>query len=346
MMTRMQIYHVLLAGMFALSKATYGHAESQITHKEIIFKQPILHGIDDNFHVPLAEHRYPDERWFNLILWQPNPTRADGRLVPSSWSAGDKTGFYPKPPLEQHQASFQDSAGESTVQIEGDTVAAYITSSDLPGGSPGNKMMITPEFRLPPSRHLFPFKREGGAIVTSLELQVPVAEDLNRPGNYTYVEPYLVFMDPNAKVLISYGIVLFHNAPMGRTSIPNQDTLHRTEVGPYDERSHSYQVGNPLAPDSRVVSALPGSTLFQTHPWKGWRPFQFAILKRNFEVALKSLKDKDPTFVGSTDPADYELIRWHLNAEIQFATSAARLGWSLRNAEIDITPVNDLTVLH
>src|SRR5215472_11627449 len=62
----------------------------------LVFEQPTLTGIRGNFHVPQAEHRYPDEHPFNLLLWQVNPNRSDGELVPTTWKAGDRTGFYPK----------------------------------------------------------------------------------------------------------------------------------------------------------------------------------------------------------------------------------------------------------
>lgn len=45
--------------------------------QKILFEQPALTGIAGNFHVPPAEHKYPDAQPFNLVLWQPNPNRPD-----------------------------------------------------------------------------------------------------------------------------------------------------------------------------------------------------------------------------------------------------------------------------
>jgi hypothetical protein len=102
-------------------------------------------------------------------------------------------------------------------------------------------------------------------------------------------------------------------------------------------------VGNPLAFDSRVVTPLAGTTLFQTQTWTGWRVFNFAITQQNFTTALQSLKDKEPTFGGSDNPADYALMEWHLNAELTFATGPAELGWSLRGAELAVVPTETLS---
>src|ERR1700722_11228776 len=155
--------------------------------KRTIYSQPILSGVAGNFHVPKVEKRYPSEQVFNLILWQVNASRPDGQLVSTNWRAGDKTGFYPSDPLSEHQSAFRDEDGSSTVQIEKGTVGVYLNSGDLPNQSSGDKMMITPEFRQPKEQWIYPFAEPGKAVVESLQLQIPVANDLDQPGNMTYV---------------------------------------------------------------------------------------------------------------------------------------------------------------
>ena len=119
------------------------------------------------------------------------------------------------------------------------------------------------------------------------------------------------------------------------------------EVGGFDEPTGSFQVGNPILLNSRVLRVMKGSTQFQTHPWTGWRPFRFAINYDNFEAALQALKIANPTFKGSADPRDYALVEWHLNAEIQFASGPAKLGWSMRNAQIVLCTIErDETCSH
>ncbi len=319
--------------------AQFASAQTAPFQQEIIFKQPTLNGIAGNLHVPLAEHKYPNDHPFNVIVWQPNPSRPDGQLVPSNESVGDLTGFYPTQPLDKHQVAFRSGAGSSAVQIEGDTVGVYLSSSDLPNASPGHKMMITPAFLFPKKIRIF--EREDRSILCRLNLQVPTAQDLNRAGNFTYVLAEFVFEDRKTKTQISYGVNLFHHNP-ARVPPPTKQYLQLTEVGPYDAPSHSFQVGNQLALDSRVVTPLAGTTLFQTQPWTGWRLFNFAITQQNFIAALRSLMDKEPTFDGSDNPADYALIEWHLNAELTFASGPAKLGWSLRGAELAVVQTQTL----
>jgi hypothetical protein len=303
----------------------------------VVFVQPVLGGIASNFHVPPAEHKYPSDKPFNLVLWQPNPGTLDGQLVPTDWPAGDKTGLYPAAPLTEHQAGFRTAAGTSTVQIDGGAVGVFLTSRDLPNGSPGNKMMITPAFKPAKEQRVFPFAEPRIAVVNSLELQVPWARDLNQKGNYTYVVAILVLEDRKTGTQISFeGDLFHHNVHPGRAQ--TRELLQQNEVGPYDEPSHSFQVGNPIMPGSRVITILPGSTQWQTQPWRGWRPFKFAITRANLQAALAALRAKAPGFRSSDDPADYALTEWHLNAEMQFGSGPAELGWSMRRAQITLAP--------
>jgi hypothetical protein len=302
------------------------------TAPDIIFQQPILGGIHGNFHVPPAEHRYPTEQPFNLVLWQPNPNRSDGQLVPTNWLAGKMTGFYPSAPLAEHQAGFRDVAGASTAQIDGDTVGVYLNSADLTAGSHESKMMITPAVMLPKNKIVYPFSAAGSAILNSLELQVPVAISQNRPGNLAYVVINLLFEDRQSKTKISYAVDLFHHS-LRAAPPPPPERLQQTELGKFDPNTQSFQVGNPLAYGSRVVTVVPGSTLFQTTPWKGWRLFQAEINERDFSNALHALEG-ETAFHGSGSPADYRLIEWHLNAELMFGSGPAELGWSMRHAKV------------
>jgi len=146
-----------------------------------------------------------------------------------------------------------------------------------------------------------------------------------------------VLEDRRTRTQISYEAVLFHHsisAPRPQTP----DLLRKNEVGAYDEESHSFQVGNPLVPGSRVLTALAGSTPWQTQPWRGWRPFKVAITRANFKAALAALKEKAPAFKGSQDPVDYALVEWHLNAEMKFGSGPAELGWSMRRARLALVP--------
>jgi len=314
-------------------------AHAQAGDQTIIFQQPVLDGVAGNFHVPKAERgEYSKER-FNMLLWQANPGRPDGLLIPSHRSVADKTGFQPSNPLEKYQAAFRDSDDTTTVQIEGDTVGVYLNSKDLPTQSMEDKLMITPEIRLSKEQQFRPFEKPGMALVNSFELQIPVAQDMDRKGNFTYATADFTFLDLKNDTKISYGVHIFHHSTRPKRNI---ERLTEKEVGGFDAPSHAYQVGNPIIAGSRVVTVLNGSAQYQEEPWTGWRVFKFAITRNDFETALKSLKEQNPSYPGSVDPADYTLAEWHLNAELKFGSGPAEMGWSMRHASLALVPENRL----
>ena len=153
----------------------------------------------------------------------------------------------------------------------------------------------------------------------------------------TYVVSDLQFVDTGTGTRISYETALFHHS-MNTGSPLTPAALEAREVGAFDGPSQSFQVGNPIAPGSRVITLLAGSTLFQHGTWTGWRRFRGAITYANFKTALASLKKKSPAFKASDNPADYELTQWHLNAELKFGAGPAELGWSMRHAKVALLP--------
>jgi hypothetical protein len=313
-----------------LSSAAGAQANAAPT---VLFAQPSMDGIVNNFFVPPAEHRPPPVGIFSLLLWQPNPNREDGELVPTEWAAGEKTGFYASLPLARHQAGFRNAQGSSTVQADGDTVGAYINSTDLPAGSHQFKMMITPQIIFAPADQVRPYEQSGRALVVSLELQVPTAVDGHNDGSDTYVNADLVFVDRNRNTKISYGCNLFFNGHP-----------HRRPVGniALDLDTQNTMINSALGWQHDWLTAL-GSSASQSAPWKGWKAFNFAITEKNFASALAALNQKNPDARASVNPADYTLVQFHLNAELHFKTSAAELGWSMRHAKIVIT---DAALIH
>jgi hypothetical protein len=309
---------------------------------KVIFEQPQLTGPAGSFHVPLAENGYPSEHPFNLLLWQPNPDRPDGQLVPTSWDAGSKTGFEPDEPLADHQLGFRDESGASTVQAEGDTIGAYLNSKDLTKGSGGDKMMITPELKLPPGGRIHPFATPGMALAGSLELQVPTAHDSDKYGNLTYVVSDFSFEDKRTRTKLSYHFSLFRDSPAKGDTQPTAEWMRDAEVGGLDGPSHSYMVGNPVATGGRLITLLAGCAPYQNQPWRGWKLFRAAITEDNFKLALQDLKANAKGFKGSLDPADYEFVGWHLNAELKYETGPAELGWSMRHAKIMLLRADQL----
>lgn len=260
-----------------------------------------------------------------MVLWQPNPNRADGTLVPVDWKAGDKTGFYPSAPLDKHQAGFRNAPGVSVLQIDGNTVGAYLNSADLPEGSHNFKMMMTPELSVAPAAQVHPFAQGGRAILVSLDLQVPTAADGHNPGSLTYVSADLMFVDRTRGTKISYGCNLFFNGH-----------AHREAGGHIrlDEDSQNMMINSVVGLDNAWLVAQPGSAVSQSEPWRGWKTFRFAITEKNFDAALAAFAQKDPGTKVSITPADYAFAKFHLNAELNFRAAPAELGWSMRNAKI------------
>jgi hypothetical protein len=294
----------------------------------VLIEQPPLDGIAGNFFVPPAMHQQPPVGVFALILWQPNPNRADGMLVPTAWAAGSKTGFYPTKPIEKHQAGFRDAEGTSTAQADGDTVGAYINSADLPGGSHGYKMMITPEFIMSPEARVHPFGQPGHELLVTLDLQVPTAVDAHRDGSETYINADLVFLDAERGTKISYGCNLFFNGH------PNRQPGGHIRL---DSDTQNMMINSVVGLRNAWLTAQPNSTASQSAPWKGWKTFSFAITEQNFAEALRALQQRQAS--ASTNPSDYTFVRFHLNAELHFNVAPAELGWSMRRARIVDAPV-------
>jgi hypothetical protein len=292
---------------------------------DVLFEQSSLDGVEGkgNYLVPLAEHRPPPTGVFHMIMWQPNPSRSDGMLVPTGWRAGDKTGFYPSDPVDRHQGGFRDAPGSSVLQIDGDTVGAYINSADLPGGSNGYKMMMTPETSVAPEAQVHPFAQSGRAILVSLELQVPTAVDAHHAGSTTYVSADLLFVDRSRGTKISYGCNLFFNGH------PHRELGGHVRL---DEDSHNMMINSVVGMDNAWLITQPGSAISQSAPWRGWKTFRFAITEKSFIAALSAYNQQAAGV--SMNPGDYTFAKFHLNAELNYRTSAAELGWSMRHARV------------
>jgi len=78
-------------------------------------------------------------------------------------------------------------------------VGVYLNSSDLPGGSPEFKFMITPQFTIPKTARQFPFAKKDAVVEMSLELQVPVAVNANVKGTILMRTPCFYFLTGRAK---------------------------------------------------------------------------------------------------------------------------------------------------
>jgi hypothetical protein len=283
----------------------------------VLFEQPLESGIAGHLFVPLATHTPPPTGVFELILWQPNPSRPDGELVPSEWNASSQTGLTLTSSLTATQRGFQDKTGTTTAQMDGDTVGAYLNSEDLPSSPTGQKMMITPQFSFVPGNEPVPFSSSNSSLSASMDLQVPTAL-----GTDTYVLADFLFVDPNG-VRICYGVKLFTNG-----------ASHPIVGTNYNVDGNSYELNSPLGVDERFVTKAQGSASATGTPWLGWQHFEWSISQSQFAAALNYLVAQFPAKVQSTDPAQYVLAQVHLNAEFHFAPAPAELGWSMRGWKI------------
>jgi len=317
----------LVAGLMLiaiLTRAGTGDAGAQA--RKVLFEQPAVDDLARSFLVPEADPRHPippPADRFILILWQPNPKRSDGTLVPTSWSAGDKTGFYPTPPLE-HQLGFEDRYGTTTVQAQAGVVGAYLNAQEVSPATDFGGLMITPQFRWSNASAARPFSDPARALLVSLELQVPTASDANRPGSGAFVLADLEFTDRKSGTKLSYGSKLFFNGHGDSNSL---------DIG-FDAPSESIMVNAPDEDGSPTLLWVPGSDHFTGTPWRGWRTFSYTVTGRAFSFALDRVRDRYPNANASQDPADYRLTMFHLNAEVRHGGGPAELGWSMRNARI------------
>jgi len=307
----------LPAFSITVSSAGGSSSSSQAT---ILFEQPQLSSIADNFVVPPATHTPPPKGKFTLVLWQADRFTSNGLLVPTGWDAGTQTGFTPSAAMTG-QLGFQNKPGTSTAQMEADAVGAYINSQDLPQSSADQKMMITPQFTFPLGAQPMPFASPDSSLHGSLDLQVPAAT-----GSDVYVVADLLFEGPNG-ARISFGIAIFRNG--GVSSVVTSG---------YDSPSNSYILNSPLGVDQRFVTQASNSAAATGTPWSGWRHFEWRVSENQFVDALQYLTGAFPGKLTSTDPVHYVLTKVHLNAEFHTKGQQAELGWSMRGLKLWTTP--------
>jgi hypothetical protein len=300
--------------------AGVGSTAQAATTGTILFEQPLVSGIAGNFFVPPATHSPPPKGVFEMVLWQPDRFTANGLPVPTGWDAGARTGFIPGS-ASIAQLGFQNKAGTSTGQMEGDTVGAYLNSQDLPVSTSDQKMMMTPQFIFLAGSQPMPFLSAQSALHGALNLQVPTAA-----GSDTYVNADLLFKGPNG-VRVSIGIDMFRNGGVPKAAGTG-----------YDSPSNTYMLNSPLGVDQRFITKASTSAADTGTTWSGFRHFEWSMSEAQFVSALQHLIAAYPANVTSTDPAQYVLAEVHLNAEFHTKGQAAQLGWSMNGMKLWTTP--------
>ena len=284
-----------------------------------IFKQPVVNGTAGNFCVKC---NFPPGH-FNIAQWEANPHLSNGEDVPSERDIGQKTGFRPAGNKAASQVAFRKSDVASGAQMAGDTVGAYINSADLSKGAPSNKFIITPSITFAPGTSAFRYPNQNGRIDVSFDLQVPVAVDEHKPLSTTYVVSDLSFTDPMTRASFYINEMVFRNR-----------VEHPTEFVFFDGDTKMAVAFGVLSRTSRFASVGPDSTPYQTAPWKGWRHFSYSLDEAQFRAAIAAVTNKYPSIKLSDNIRDWDLKRWHLNAELLFKSGPAQMGWSMRHAAI------------
>lgn len=318
----------------AVIVAAFASVPAISAESHLLFRQPSLQDFGDRMYV---QARVPAGT-FAMISWQKNPATADGKFIPVDWRVGEKTGLLIGGALANAQRGMYNRPGSTAAQMSGTCVGAYLNSADLSAGgmdaqgfplpgSGGYKMMVTPQITFSPVQGSNLFRARGDKLTMAMDLQVPVAVCAQKKGSLAYVNPAMVFIDIKTKVRLSYIVDLFSSRT---TKTPAKVIEHIA----YDDPSHSWMIQCNLVPGNSWVTMGDDSSVFQISPWTGWKHFSCSITRENFESALKLFREKQSEIDCSTDPADYRLHSFHLNAEITYQTAPAELGWSMRNASL------------
>ncbi len=260
------------------------------------------------------------------------------RDVPTGWAAGNRTGFFPHgTPLPNWQIGVPNSHGDPTgnevTQGEGDTIGAYITSAAFPHGTHLNKVMVAPQYNFDLQNPTFPFRTPASLLTTNFDLQVPYAHNNPRIPEH---HPFVVSDITTAEI-------------DGHGNTFNRVTLHASAFSSgqgggnegimYDAATNSVIISGVIRPASIYLNQLPGSATFSGSPWTGFRHFGFTQDTSQFARGLADAHKIFPQL--STNPADYVLVQWHLNAELTYDNSDLNLpidmGWSLRGIRVDLT---------
>ena len=303
--------------VFTLTVAAAAGSTSVAAGTTVLFEQPVMSGISDNFYVAFASRGGMPNGSYDMVIEQPDPFTKTGLLVPTTWDAGSQTGFTPTSPSTA-QLGFRAQAGTSTAQIEGDTVGAYLNSQDLPTTRTNRLMMITPQYRYLPGTEPAPFTSSTAVLNGEVDLQIPMAV-----GKDTYVTVDLLFLDANG-TRISFGFKAFQNGVRGTTVFGSL----------YDPSENVYIINSPLAPRQQFVSLAPGSSIAGGATWTGYHHFQWTVDQAQFAAALKYLVAKYPGKITSIDPTKYVFSEVHLNAEFMYSPEPAELGWSMQGLKV------------
>jgi hypothetical protein len=204
----------------------------------------------------------------------------------------------------------------------GGMVGAYLNSNDLSGGD-DYKINAFPQINFGPGKRATPWTTPGSVLRLTFELQVPTST------GFAWVVAPVQLRDRTSGIKLSYGPRIFHNY-----SKPGETSTQPLPSIKLDGPSNSWMIREHLVPAATWSTPVPGSQFHQRGPWLGWQYFGYTISYAQMAAALKVMHQKEPQLTFSSNPGDYEIQWFHLNAEGNYETAPVELGWSMRNFQI------------
>jgi hypothetical protein len=293
--------------------ATYAIAE------DLLFKQPSLTKIEGNFCVRCAV----DPGRFHITQWESSPTTTNGGDLASAQNMESYTGLPAPPVAGKSQVSVSNKPGASGAQVSGEAVGAFIKSSDLAPDTPEQKFIITPSIEFNPPVKVFMHPSPTDGLVVSFDLQVPSATDQGKPRSSSYVVSDLMFRNRDTGTRIYVNTIVFKN----NTPQPRDSSF-------FDGPTSTAAAVGPITGNTEFARVEPTSQPYQSRPWTGWKHFSYAVSGESLKKAIVSVNRHYGSLDLSGETASWDLISWHLNAEVLFGDGPAELGWSLRRASI------------
>lgn len=312
----------------ALTVAAYGGSGSAAAEPSaadkpqattMIFQQPTLTGIADNWYVANVSTGGLPQGVFTLVAWNPNIHDKSGEYVASTWDAAADTGFTPSN-LSEAQLSMQNKTGSTTAQIEGNIVGAYINAKDLKAPAVNQQMMISPQYIFPVGQQPKIYTGTTSVLSSSMQLQIPVAS-----GGDTFASVDLLFVDPNG-VRLSFAVKLFDYG-----HLPNQLGTN------FDTATDTFLFNCPLGGEPDYITQSPGSANGTGTPWVGWQTFAWSISESQFAAAIKYMQTQYPGQIPTTNPRKWVLDEIHLNAQFTVLETPTVLGWSMSGWQVSVT---------
>jgi hypothetical protein len=269
----------------------------------------------------------------HLIQWAKSTN--DSADIAVSWNVGALTGFSPLGAPDKTQLGVANVVGASAMQAEGNQIGFLIDSASLGHAANAHLAMVAHYDFVTPFK---PFSA-GKLLVYSLDAQIPSALGSGRcgtPGSAcAYATMYFDLKDSSSGLRFWYGAEIFDSR-----GTPN-GVGHLGETLMFDGATHQAIVGGVinLSADegARFTTALPSSDGFQAKPWKGYKPFVFAISPVNLQNAIASVRARFAQYAAlSGDPADYEVVHFNFNPEVAFFGGEGRIGVACENIHVEV----------